>query len=460
VLKKLNEKYKTQLSVFIISCIIVILLIFFLSLYAGLFYKFHELLLLFRVPLFYMTCGALLLFSGWPLIKIILAQLIEFITLDYDKDKNNKVLRLRWIFIRYFFLSTIYFFIFGLYLFIAGFKTGDKLVILAMFGLIFVRILHYTVGKKGISKKVGELIVYALIPFGIIWLFGWLVLIKPSFIEGHILVYIVISIALIFFILAVEVIILTLIKPLFDKYIEIINAKHIKRNKDDEIKKNAKKNGKPKSDQKNNVNKINIELMLVVVIIILGGLGFRSLTLEHKPDPLILPDNSGVHSIYDNGEFVGHIQIRGSLISDMGIIAAGIPIQIKTTISFFNNPEYYNRSLHFQFWYVGGDRNWILVVEDFNIKPGESIIIENMTTFPTQGVYRHRLRSYNGLDITPEYLYGSNTSVYGRDTAVLIENTYIQREANEKIIGLSYIVIAVSLANVASLLRKRKNERN
>lgn len=253
MLKKLNEKYKTQLSVFVISCIIVILLIFFLSLYTGLFYKFHELLLLFRVPLFYMTCGALLLFFGWSLIKIILAQLIEFITLDYDKDKNNKVLRLRWIFIRYFFLSAIYFFIFGLYLFIAGFKTGDKLVILAMFGLIFVRILHYAVGKKGISKKVGELIVYALIPFGIIWLFGWLVLIKPSFIEGHILAYIVISIALIFFILAVEVIILTLIKPLFDKYIEIINAKHIKRNKDDEIKKNAKKNGKPKSDQKNNV---------------------------------------------------------------------------------------------------------------------------------------------------------------------------------------------------------------
>lgn len=240
--------------------------------------------------------------------------------------------------------------------------------------------------------------------------------------------------------------------------IGIVDIIFLSRKSDDMIETTTNKTKKSEPKKITGAEKFDykkfIFLVLFSAFIIFIGLGFYHLSLEHKPIKSKLLDNSGDHLLYDDGECIGYIRVNGHISSNIDVIAAGLPVDIKTTIT-FENTTFYNKSLHFQYWYIGGDRNWIIVIDDFNITSGESIVIENQNIFPTEGIYRHWIRNYEGLDITPEYLTGGNITVYGRDVAVSIEHLYLQQESNERIIGLSYVIIAISIANILFFWKRK-----
>lgn len=200
------------------------------------------------------------------------------------------------------------------------------------------------------------------------------------------------------------------------------------------------------------------KILIIISLLIFAILGCNSLATHYEPNKLHYPNHSGIHPIYVNGERIGSIDINAIIVSEIDVIAAGTPTTIIANISYNPGIIVDNETLHFWLWYMGVDNTWIIPVEEIYIKPGGYALIEKEISFLSEGVYRHALRSYNADKISPQYLYGSNFSVYGKNTAIAVEHSYIQRESNEKLIGLSYIVIAAALANIAIFLRKKNSE--
>ena len=187
------------------------------------------------------------------------------------------------------------------------------------------------------------------------------------------------------------------------------------------------------------------------------ALGLFSFTKQFSPSVLTYPNHSGVHEIFYGNSTIGFIDVNATIISDLDVIAAGKTTRIIANISFIKTKENYNTSIEYGFWYMGVDNTWIINIDEIILKPGEYQLIDKNVTFLTGGVYRHLLRGYNEPEISPEWIYGSNFSVAGRDTAVLMEHSYLQRASNERIIGLTYIVVAASLINIALVLWYKKN---
>lgn len=187
-------------------------------------------------------------------------------------------------------------------------------------------------------------------------------------------------------------------------------------------------------------------------------MGVIPFTIHYEPDKLVYPNHSGIHPIYYNGERIGSIDINAKIVSEIDVIAAGTQATIDANISYRPDVTVYNETLHFWFWYMGVDNTWIIPVDEIYIKPGGYASIKKEISFLSEGVYRHALRSYNADKISPRYLYGSNFSVYGKDTAITIKDSYIQRETNDKLIFFSYIVTAAALANIAIFLIKKNSE--
>lgn len=221
-------------------------------------------------------------------------------------------------------------------------------------------------------------------------------------------------------------------------------------------KKTVKKKSKKKSKQinKNEIDYVSLLIFIAFLFAIFGG---YSLLVKHSSEGLQYPNNSGIHPIYIQDERIGHLSINAKIISNIDVIAANTPTRIVANISYTPSKVIHNETLHFWLWYMGVEPvKWIIPVEEIFIDPGSYVIIDKEITFPSEGVYRHALRSYNGNKISPEYQYGTNFSVYGKDTAIALEHSYLQRESNDRIIGLSCIVIMIGLINITILIKKKK----
>jgi len=203
-----------------------------------------------------------------------------------------------------------------------------------------------------------------------------------------------------------------------------------------------------------NLRKISKPLILTIAMILFFIPGCYYLTSHYSSPPLIYPDNSGDHLIYENGSYLGIIRIHANISANKEIISSGDTLRIKANISYESNDT---KILHYYLWYVGVNQPWILTVVEIYLEPGKYQIIDKEITFISAGVYKHELRSYNDPAITPEFLNGSNFSVEGRLASVELDSIYYQKELNERIYGLAFIAVGLTIAGFVLTYTKKDN---
>ena len=112
----------------------------------------------------------------------------SFIAFDYNKNRANE--KYKFWFIGYLFGSGLYFLIFATYFYFAGFKDISLVIFLAWFGLIFVRLLHFYGTLYSFCLTIGNVILFAFIPFGVLLLIGYYGFTRPKILWIEMAIYI------------------------------------------------------------------------------------------------------------------------------------------------------------------------------------------------------------------------------------------------------------------------------
>lgn len=127
----------------------------------------------------------------------------SFIAFDYNKNRANQ--KYKFWFIGYIFGSGLYFLIFATYFYFAAFKDVPQVIFLAWFGLIFVRLLHIYGTLHSFCLRIGDVIIFAFIPFGILLLIGYYGFVRPRILWTEMAIYIFFSFLFILSTLLTEV---------------------------------------------------------------------------------------------------------------------------------------------------------------------------------------------------------------------------------------------------------------
>lgn len=112
----------------------------------------------------------------------------SFVAFDYNKNRANQ--KYKFWFIGYLFGSGLYFLIFATYFYFADFKDVSQVIFLAWFGLIFVRLLHFYGTLYSFCLIIGNVILFAFIPFGILLLVGYYGFVRPRILWIEMSIYI------------------------------------------------------------------------------------------------------------------------------------------------------------------------------------------------------------------------------------------------------------------------------